>query len=151
MRTVIPGQYLTSYHPHSIFLAGPTSRKNPSTPWRVEAIQLLKAHGFTGDIFAPEPFLGNKDEQYTWETAHLEIASTILFWIPRTLGGPDPLPGFTTNFELGHWLDSGKIVLGIPPEAEKVSYLHWHAKRLGIPTSTTIEDAVQHAIKHCQP
>lgn len=153
MRTVIPGQHLTSYHPHSIFLAGPTSRKNPSTAWRVEALHLLQSLNFEGDVFSPEPLIpsGNKDEQIQWEFDHLNRATCILFWVPRSLDGDDPLPAFTTNVEFGWWMQSGKTVLGTPPGARNVGYLHWHAKRLGIPTSTTIEDAVQLAIKHIQP
>jgi hypothetical protein len=108
---------------------------------------LLEERGFDGLVFVPEgrewvPQV-DYDAQIEWEADGLERSSCILFWIPRRL--PD-MPGFTTNDEFGQWKTSGKVVLGAPPEAVKVNYQRWWAKRLDIPTSDSLEDTVKKAI-----
>lgn len=109
----------------SIFLAGPTSRKE-ATRWRDEAIKILEELKFEGIVYNPEYSTRLPKEDYVdqamWERHGLMNATIILFWVPRHL--PD-MPGFTTNVEFGYWLHSGKVLYGRPDEAEKIKYLDW--------------------------
>lgn len=140
------GKYDDSKDIASIFLAGPTLRNNPHnlTPWREKALEILKNLGFDGHVYVPEPFAGTHSEQIDWEIYHLEKAGCILFWVPRDL---KILPAFTTNIEFGEWMKSGKIVLGAPREAEKVSYMIYRANKLQVPVFDTLEATIQMAIK----
>lgn len=130
----------------SIFLAGPTLRDNLHnlTPWRIKACEILQDFGFSGHIYIPEPFAGSKEEQIDWEIYHLEKADCILFWVPRDL---KILPAFTTNIEFGEWMKSGKVVLGAPENAEKVSYMIYRANKLQVPVFDTLEATIQMAIQ----
>lgn len=109
----------------SIFLAGPTSRKE-STRWRKEAIEILEKLDFDGIVYNPEYSTNLPKEDYVdqamWERHGLTNATIILFWVPRHL--PD-MPAFTTNVEFGYWLHSGKVLYGRPDDAEKIKYLDW--------------------------
>lgn len=122
----------------SIFLAGPTPRApKPSRPpdqsWRPEALTILEAYGFDGDVFVPETsdWLShdNYDRQVRWEWEALNQATVIAFWVPREIFAKDAdtptlkFPAFTTNVEFGLYARSGKALLGYPPGAEKMSYL----------------------------
>ena len=109
----------------AIFLAGPTPRaERPIPSWRSEALELLRASGYDGVVFVPEPEDGvwseDYDQQIDWESQGLHFADVIVFWVPRDL---DALPGFTTNVEFGRWADSNKLVLGHPDSAPKTRYL----------------------------
>ncbi len=132
----------------SIFLAGPTSREGGANSWRKEAIKLLEEQGFDGTVFVPEArswekFNPEYDEQILWEDTFLTLADCILFWIPRDL---KTLPGFTTNDEWGFWKASGKVVLGAPENAPKVSYQKYYALRLNVPFATSLSETVKNAI-----
>lgn len=131
----------------SIFLAGPTPRSIWVESWRPDAIALLEARGFDGAILSPEPadgvWAGDYDGQIDWETEGLNRATCILFWIPRNLA---TMPAFTTNDEWGYWKASGKVVLGTPPEAEKVRYQRRYAEKNGIPCLSTLVDTVDAAL-----
>ena len=97
----------------SIFLAGPTARKEEDGSWRLEAIQKLKEYGFDGIVYTPEYSSWKPKESYLdqaeWERSALKEATVIVFWIPREL---EKMPAFTTNVEFGYWLSSGKAVYG---------------------------------------
>lgn len=132
----------------SIFLAGPTSRTGGENSWRKAALQILEDKGFDGTVFVPEArnwekFNPEYDEQVSWEDKTLNIADCILFWIPRDL---ETLPAFTTNDEWGFWKSSGKVVLGAPPQAEKVSYQKFYAKEFNVPFSTSLTETIQNAL-----
>lgn len=75
--------------------------------------------------------------QVSWETEHLEKATVVLFWIPRDL---EELPGFTTNIEFGEYMKSGKIVIGSPLDAPKMSYLKERCSRLDIPWNDNLAE-----------
>lgn len=132
----------------SIFLAGPTPRSQTVPSWRPEAIELLKKAGYDGIVFSPEPRDGNWQGEYTdqieWEERCLNMAGCILFWIPRNL---KTLPGLTTNDEWGAWKASGKVVFGAPPDAPKVSYQRYYARRLQVPNSDSLEETIQFALE----
>ena len=145
-----PSKTITMLFPErSIFLAGPTYRdgqvKNPlERSWRKQAIDYLAKKKFSGTIYAPEPFLGDYKKQIQWETAHLEKANVILFWIPRDL---KMLPGFTTNIEFGEYLNSGKIILGYPKGAPKMKYLEYRARGHRVPVFHNLHRALNRAIE----
>lgn len=127
----------------SIFLAGPTySDGHPG--WRANAIAHLKHRCFDGVVYSPEPFAADKNSQYEWETEALVNATCIAFWIPRDL---DVLPGFTTNIEFGHWMRSGKCVLGYPENAPKMDYIAWWARKLEIPVRYDLAETLDLAMK----
>lgn len=131
----------------SIFLAGPTLRgrdKELYLNWRDDAVNYLQELNFSGHVYVPEPLAENKSEQIDWEVYHLEKAKCILFWVPRNL---TILPGFTTNIEFGEWMRSGKIVLGVPEDAVKVSYMVYRAKKYGVPVFDNLKQTVETAIK----
>jgi len=132
----------------TIFLAGCSVRDPEDQSWRPEAIELFRKFEFNGTLFAPEMHVGGfpDDWKYVveWEDWHLHRADCILFWIPRDL---KVFFGFTTNVEWGRWERSGKVVLGSPPGAKKMGYIRYYAKKLGIPTSDTLEEAVKSAMK----
>jgi hypothetical protein len=132
----------------SIFLAGPTPRTPEVASWRPESIELFRKLNFSGTLMVPEDETGGMSGDYLkqieWEDEGLTKAACIMFWIPRRL---DTLPGFTTNVEFGRWMESGKCILGYPPEAVKVKYLGYYAKRLRIPTFHSLEKTVTAAIQ----
>lgn len=144
MRPVYVNEH--GYHPHSIFLAGPTPRDSETKSWRPQALELLK--DFDGEVYVPETSDGqwrhNYDDQIIWETRYLEQAKVILFWVPRDLIS---MPAFTTNVEFGLWLKSGKIVYGHPEQAQKMKYLDWHARQTGLTVYTTLEETITTAVE----
>jgi len=134
----------------SIMLCGPTPRSPEIASWRPEAIQALEKLGFLGAVFVPEPrsgVWGDYTGQIDWEWAGLKAATVIAFWVPRNMV---TMPALTTNVEWGTWASSGKCVLGTPPGAEHVRYLHAMAQRLEVPAlaDTTLERTMQEAVKN---
>jgi hypothetical protein len=142
----------------SIFLAGPTVRGHQThlTSWRFEAIQLLKQHGFHGNVIIPEFTNKTESDKYrydipAWEFGGLTNSTVILFWIPRT---PE-LIGLTTNHELGYWMarDRQKLVYGRPDGAYRMIYpdIMWveDGKRVGkhCEIHNTLEKTVKASIK----
>jgi hypothetical protein len=139
----------------SIFLAGPTLRTDGSAEyrWREEAIEIFEEKKFDGALFLPEPFAVNYDTQIKWEEKHLELATCIMFWVPRNM---ETLPALTTNVEFGEWMKSKKIVLGYPDDAVSMDYLHTKAVKYAVPTSHTLRATIDSAINmvdphHCYP
>lgn len=130
-----------------IFLAGPCIREKHYglfQNWRDTAINLFEEYGFEGDIFSPEPFCKNGYEvQIMWEELYLTQSKVVMFWIPREL---NIQPAFTSNIEFGEWMKSGKVVLGYPPNASKMGYLNFKAKRYEIPVVDTLENTVKYSI-----
>lgn len=152
MEVVYARQPFPSVVESSIFLAGPTPRDSNVTSWRPEALRLLDASGYTGHVFVPEdPVNGFRDwekdfpyeEQVAWEESALHRADVIVFWLARELAH---MPAFTTNDEFGFWKASGKVILGTPPNAEKVRYQRHYAKENDIPLFDTLEDTLSGAI-----
>lgn len=150
--TVYARESLPTVVRKSIFLAGPTPRKD-GTSWRADAIRGLAELGFDGHVFIPEPrdgvwakdYLGQVD----WEEEALHAADCIVFWVPRDLTGETygcPMPAFTTNDEWGYWKESGKVVWGSPKWAQKVRYQQHYADKLDVPNGTTLRDTLQAAV-----
>jgi len=133
----------------SVFLAGPTPR-DPGVPsWRPEAIELFRSMGHDGWIFVPEAvdrrWDWNADDQLHWEQRHLEQASVIMFWIPRS---EDKLPGLTTNLEFGMWIsaDPGRVVFGAPADAWKMKPLEHYGRVHGVKRHWTLPETVDAAM-----
>jgi 8-oxo-dGTP pyrophosphatase MutT (NUDIX family) len=99
-------------------------------------------------VFVPEPrdgkVFGDYVDQVEWETNALNQADCIVFWIPRNL---TTMMGLTTNIEFGLWADTGKAILGTPPEAEKVSYLQHMATKLKVANYSTLDTTLEDAVK----
>ena len=132
----------------SIFLAGPTPRSKDIPSWRPEALRILdQDYHFKGVVFVPEDegggMSGSKLDQMGWEWRALSAAKVIAFWVPRDIGGG--MPGFTTNVEFGMFAASGKAILGYPKNADKVSYLQFHATRLNLYTTHNLSYLLREA------
>ena len=159
--------------PASVFLAGPTANGIPRTPWRAEALALLAARGFTGTAILPEirdglfaeraPVIfaappsaipGMRDTSHNilrWETAGIEHAAVVLFWMPFAIAAADDpasLPGFTTRAEVSRELarDPSRLVLGMPPGALSASHIRYHAHHHEVPIATTLAETVDAAL-----
>ncbi|HWM04498.1 MAG TPA: nucleoside 2-deoxyribosyltransferase domain-containing protein, partial [Actinophytocola sp.] len=113
----------------SLFLAGPTPRTPDVASWRPEAMAEIERRWAGPDelvVFLPEPrgaVWPEYEHQRTWELYWGDRCDVVLFWIPR---GPG-MPALTTNDEWGRWKDSGRVVLGTPPEAQSVRYQRGYA------------------------
>jgi 8-oxo-dGTP pyrophosphatase MutT (NUDIX family) len=87
-------------------------------------LDALRAAGYDGVVYVPETEDGRWQHSYVdqvgWEQRYLDQADLILVWVPRDLS---ILPGFTTNFEMGERLSSGRLVYGRPDGAPKTQYL----------------------------
>lgn len=141
----------------SLFLAGPTIRRDPTnrqalmTSWRVKALQELEMLGFEGHVFVPEPKNGIWDEnlyedQLEWEEEGLHRADCILFWVPRDMQGvkfeDSIMPGLTTNDEWGFWKNSGKVIWGSPKGADHTRYQQYYASKLGVSSYDNLSAAL---------
>jgi 8-oxo-dGTP pyrophosphatase MutT (NUDIX family) len=131
----------------TIFLAGPTPRKDGDEGWRNEALGILREMGYDGHVFVPEPrdgkWLDNYETQIEWEEEGLNRADVIAFWVPRSF---PTMMALTTNIEWGEWKGSGKAVWGAPDEAVNVRYPTYYAKKLGIPVERTLRNTLLMAI-----
>ncbi|AEO93593.1 gp334 [Bacillus phage G] len=133
----------------SIFLAGPTPRNEEVVSWRKEALEILNDMNFNGTVFVPEPSTGvyeDYTQQIDWELSAMKRADVILFWIPRKLRQDFEMAGLTTNVEFGSWIDSGKVVVGFPEDAEKVRYLKELAKKSEVECHNSLKGTLKEAI-----
>ena len=113
----------------SLFLAGPTPRKDTSLTWRKEALSILEKLNYDGVVFVPELFTNEKKHLLNtrdctaWELEACKCSDVILFWIPRQIRPDFEMAALTTNVEFGMYKDTYKVVAGCPPEAKKNEYL----------------------------
>lgn len=133
----------------SIFLAGPTPRSLDVETWRKEAIRILEELGFDGIVYVPElehdDRTFNYDNQVWWERETLHNASSIVFWVPRSVS----LPAFTTNVEFGYWIarNSDKVIYGRPDDSERNEYLDWlYQTETGKQPINNLSDLLEEAI-----
>ncbi|MFI2371897.1 nucleoside 2-deoxyribosyltransferase domain-containing protein [Streptomyces sp. NPDC018833] len=126
----------------AVYLCGPTATDPAEPSWRPDAVAALRA-AWSGTgrlvVFLPEPVPGGTypayAEQIAWEEDAMRRSDVILFWIPRDMSR---LPGLVSNIKWGAWCDSGRAVLGAPPEAERMAYLLHFADALGVPVEHTV-------------
>lgn len=114
----------------SIFLAGPTPRIDKSLSWRKEALAFLEKFGYNGIVVIPEEKekafrVENVDIQTDWEFQMMSAVDCIVFWVPRQLRPDFEMIALTTNAEFGRFLETGKLVVGGPPDAERNRYLKY--------------------------
>jgi 8-oxo-dGTP pyrophosphatase MutT (NUDIX family) len=156
MKVVYAGEEMPEEFTKSIFLAGPTPRnKKEVESWRPDALKLLEDIGFDGVVFVPEPREVKEnhvyEDQVEWEEEYLNVADCIVFWVPRDLTpdstGFPKMAAFTTNVEWGAWADSGKVVLGCPEDAEKVTYLKYYADKYNVPVGETLTETLDLALE----
>ena len=155
MQVVYTGEdpaFFSPVYTKSMFLAGPSPRKDTDPNWREEALKVLEALGYDGVVYLPiwrdgppdssgKPF--DYDGQVEWETKYLNACDLIVFWVPRNM---QTLPSLTTNVEFGLWLQSGKVLLGSPPIAEHMRYLNWQAGQEGVPAHDNMADLLADAV-----
>lgn len=127
-----------------IFLAGPTPREDmPCESWRPAALNHLHKCGYRGTVLAPEARDGvwrnNYDAQVEWELEAMGLANVVLFWLCFKF--PE-LPGLTTRTEFGMCMsDKRRMVVGIPDDAERVSYQRWHVKNSDLAFTNALDGA----------
>lgn len=73
----------------------------------------------------------------------MAVADVLLFWVPRNM---TTMPGLNTNIEFGRHESSGRLVLGLPPEAVSVHYLRRAAETHGAPVRTTLRETTRATI-----
>jgi len=133
----------------SVFLVGPTPRANTGgESWRPAMIEALREAGYDGVVYVPEPEDGDTwapdyENQIAWETRYLERADLLLAWVPRDL---ETMPGFTTNFELGEYWSSGRLLYGRPKYAEKMRYLDERAEMAEMPIYSSLKELAEGAV-----
>ena len=137
----------------SIFLAGGIDR---APDWQVEAINYLKETHHDRDlaIFNPRrstPFsredYESRTEQVEWEFKHLRYADVVLFWFP------EDAPCTTSLLELGYWLSTSKVVIGINPGHYKersiktqIDLLNKSRLGINIEVVSTLEGVLDNAV-----
>jgi 8-oxo-dGTP pyrophosphatase MutT (NUDIX family) len=146
--------YMMEDPPHayyrSAFLYGPSTR-GKGLSWRPRAVEELLRAGFTrGVIYIPEMRDGSvptspseKEAAMAWEDKNSTRADCKFFWVPRDM---KKMPALTTNVEFGREENSGRLVYGDPPEAERNDYLHFHARRNWVPMYSTLEGTARAAV-----
>jgi hypothetical protein len=135
-----------------LFLAGPTPRDAQTKSWRPEALTVLRDElQFKGYVVVPENrgfiYQTGYDHhaQVSWERHWLDRASCVIFWVPRAL---ETMPAFTTNIEFGYVAGRGQsYVLGYPPSAEKMKYLHHVALEQAKPLAHDLAETLRLGIE----
>lgn len=133
----------------SIFLAGPTPRSADVQSWRPAAINILHdICRFDGVVLVPEDAAGSRafeyDDQVTWEWEAINQSTIVAFWVPREL---KTMPAMVTNVEFGMLAATGKVVLGAPPDAQKMGYLKTLAQRFNVPVYDSLTGTLIEAVR----
>ena len=159
---------LEDSYKQSIFLAGPTFRARKDRPhrdigaWRLEAYCRLDNRGYEDAIFVPERLNWEDgfeyEDQIGWELKAMELADTIVFWVPREM---KDMPALTTNVEFGMWIndDTKHIVYGRPDDAVSCRYLDelWNRRQVRLKENklsnpsevfTSLEDVMEEVIRY---
>lgn len=148
MQVVYAKETVPNIFTKSIFLCGPTPRSADIASWRPDALRLFEETGYDGVVFVPEVRDGKwkpgYEDQVEWEEKCLHMADCILFWVPRNL---TDMLALTTNTEWGVWQDSGKVVFGAPPDAERMRYQQYYAEKLGVPQADSLRATIELALK----
>ncbi|MEU3680441.1 nucleoside 2-deoxyribosyltransferase domain-containing protein [Streptomyces sp. NPDC030592] len=135
----------------AVYLCGPTPTDPEEPSWRPSAVAALRA-AWDGAgrlaVFLPEPTADGSyppyADQIAWEEEAMRRSDVVLFWIPREM---NRLPGLVSNIKWGVWYDSGRAVLGAPPEAERMAYLLHFAEAFEVPVERTLQEAAGAALR----
>ena len=133
----------------TIFLCGPTPRRDDVKSWRIDALKIFEELCFEGTVLVPERNDWNVQfdyiQQVEWEFEGLDQAQALVFWVPRNT---QTLPGFTTNVEFGMYVRSGKIVYGRPEDCPHNHYLDYlYTKVTGLTPCNELKETLQQGIK----
>ena len=156
MQLIFSDQPMPQGMTKSIFLAGPSPRSLVEVDWRHEAVQILRDLGYDGTVFLPVPSYRfqeqrldsaawSYDNQVEWEVEARKMADIIVFWVPRVIDRSKAdlgMPAFTTNFELGEDVHTGKVVYGRPESAQKCRYLDKRVEALGGTVHASLHDVL---------
>ncbi|MFF3016155.1 nucleoside 2-deoxyribosyltransferase domain-containing protein [Streptomyces sp. NPDC057939] len=155
VRVVHVGQEPPESWAAAVYLCGPTPADPAAPSWRPDAVEALRSGWSRAGrlvVFLPEPAPGDGYPEYpdqvAWEEDAMRRCDVILFWIPRDMAR---LPGLVSNIKWGAWCDSGRAVLGTPPEAERMDYLLHFAESLGVPVERTLSGAARAALREVGP
>lgn len=133
---------------NAIFLAGPCPRKKTENDWRDNAINILNDLKFKGVVFNPtnrnypEHDKDALEKQTKWETEQINKSSALVFWVPRS----EKHPAFTTNIELGEWMNRKGVYIGWPTNAMKMQYIDERLKRYGIKPYHNLEEMLRDVV-----
>lgn len=148
-----PLEYYDRKEKYSIFLAGGIDR---APDWQKDAIKYIKEKYGELDLailnprrsvpFSREEYEAHS-EQVKWEFMHLRYANAVLFWFPENA------PCTTSLFELGYWLSTSKVSLGIQPGHYKersistqVNLLNKSRIGLTVKVASTLEETIDNAV-----
>ena len=148
-----PLEYYTRKEQSGLFLAGGIDR---APDWQKNAISYLKEKYNKMNLavlnprrstpFSTEDY-NARTEQVEWEFMHLRYADAILFWFPENA------PCTTSLFELGFWLNTSKVFIGINPghykeRSVKTQVDLLNKSRIGIKVvvHSTLESTVDSAV-----
>ena len=118
----------------TVFLAGPMKG---APKWQRTVPKLAESLGIDGVTFL-NPYRCQRwvswKTQVDWETAGLEFADIVLFWIPNQ---ETPVEGRdyaqTTRMELVESLALGrKVILGIDTDIRAADYMRYKARHYGV-------------------
>jgi hypothetical protein len=141
----------------SLFLIGPTPRRDDVPSWRPRAVDLLQrsppdGFGFEGIVYVPERRNWHEGFEYLsqteWEYEAISAATALVIWVPRH---SEDLPGLTTNVEFGYWLAKTpeRCFYGRPFDAPSTGYLDWlYHKVTGRHPAASLEETLTAAIGH---
>ncbi|AZM87953.1 nucleoside 2-deoxyribosyltransferase domain-containing protein [Streptomyces sp. W1SF4] len=139
----------------AVYLCGPTPTDPAEPSWRPDAVAALRSLWSGAGrlvVFLPEPAPGGDypayPDQIAWEEEAMSRSDVVLFWIPRDMAR---LPGLVSNVKWGTWYDSGRAVLGTPPQAERMEYLLHFAGARDVPVARTLAEAATAALRAVGP
>ena len=148
-----PLTYFEKKEKQSLFLAGGI---NNAPNWQLDAVLYLNQKYGNMDLavfnprreskFSAEDYYA-REEQVKWEFLHLRYANAIIFWFPENA------PCTTSLFELGYWLNTSKVFVGVSPGHYKERSIKNQIKllndsRIGlkIEVQATLEETIDKSI-----
>jgi hypothetical protein len=128
----------------SLYLDGPKNKINGMS-WRKKLIDAFNAKEFPYVIIVPEcrnsefrpPY--HTPEFYEWQERAMNMATYVLFWIPRD---SKMYTGKDINDRWGEWKLRKNVILGFPKKSEETEYQAWYAAKHGITVVHHLENMV---------
>jgi 8-oxo-dGTP pyrophosphatase MutT (NUDIX family) len=152
MQLVIMGEPYPQNVEKMLFLADSTFQQDKlNSSWRMDAIQWLEQLGYDGIVYIPEDREGSPtnavlddEARIRWTHGAQMRSDVIVFWLPADIKSSSDI---VTGVELGWLMASGRIILAMPSETEKVRDLRLYAQQFGVPYYTTLSKALDEAVK----